>query len=546
MTVGKDDAAVKWLRPPEVANGVSVRQGAAVGPTPITAPAARLAVSNRRLPAAMASSSACHRGLLAAGAVTLVIGVLAVLLNQQLFDAILDKKLELTPDSDGYGFWHTMPVPIFIKFYFWNVTNAEDVVTNHAKPILQQLGPYVYTEKHLKVNMTWNANDTITYMQVKTWHFEPDLSAGRLDDNITSLNVPLLAAAAMIKDMDYFMKVMFNEMVNNVDTQLFITKTATQLLFDGYDDPLLDAAAVIKYLVNITIPFDKFGWFYSRNGSNYYDGVFNMDTGAEVTQLGRLHYWNNTDKTSAFEAPCNMINGSAGELFHPRRQRDYVEFYSTDICRSLRVPYKEEMSMYGLDGYRFQADEMMFAAPETNPDNWCYCNGECPPAGLLNETLCRFGVPAFVSFPHMLYADPAVLDQTVGQEPNETLHNFNIDLEPLTGVPLAVRARFQINMLLKNNSDVDLLHNVSSVYLPMLWFENTVDTTPDIADQFVTIVQTVPTVMSAGSITLAALGGALLLAGLVLVVLARSRRPQPGEEPLTASSTTSSLSVTDR
>ena len=67
----------------------------------------------------------------------------------------------------------------------------------------------------------------------------------------------------MIKDMDYFMKVMFNEMVNNVDTQIFVTKTATELLFDGYDDPLLDAAAVIKYLVNISIPFDKFGWFYS-------------------------------------------------------------------------------------------------------------------------------------------------------------------------------------------------------------------------------------------------------------------------------------------
>ena len=63
--------------------------------------------------------------------------------------------------------------------------------------------------------------------------------------------------------MDYFMKVMFNEMVNNVDTQIFVTKTVKQLLFDGYDDPLLDAAAVIKYLVNISIPFDKFGWFYS-------------------------------------------------------------------------------------------------------------------------------------------------------------------------------------------------------------------------------------------------------------------------------------------
>ena len=80
----------------------------------------------------------------------------------------------------------------------------------------------------------------------------------------------------------------------------------------------------------------------------------------------------------------------------------------------------------------------------------------------------------------------------------------------------------------------------------MLWFENTVDTTPEIAGQFVTIVQTVPVVMSAGSFTLLALGGALLIAGLLLMGVLRSRLSQPGEEPLTASSTASSLSVNDR
>ena len=80
----------------------------------------------------------------------------------------------------------------------------------------------------------------------------------------------------------------------------------------------------------------------------------------------------------------------------------------------------------------------------------------------------------------------------------------------------------------------------------MLWFENTVDTTPEIADQFVTIVQTVPTVMMAGSFTVLALGATLLIVGLLLLVVLRGRHPRAGEEPLTASSTASSLSVTDR
>ena len=33
---------------------------------------------------------------------------------------------------------------MYTKFYLFNITNSEDVVNNQAKPILQQLGPYVF------------------------------------------------------------------------------------------------------------------------------------------------------------------------------------------------------------------------------------------------------------------------------------------------------------------------------------------------------------------------------------------------------------------
>ena len=49
---------------------------------------------------------------------------------------------------------------------------------------------------------------------------------------------------------------------------LFVTKNVSQLLFEGYDDPLLNIP--MPPGLNITIPpFDKFGWFYmvSRRSS---------------------------------------------------------------------------------------------------------------------------------------------------------------------------------------------------------------------------------------------------------------------------------------
>ena len=51
-----------------------------------------------------------------------------------------------------------------------------------AKPVLQEVGPYVYTEEHHKSDLRWNANHTVTFKQIRTWHFLPDKTVGSLDD----------------------------------------------------------------------------------------------------------------------------------------------------------------------------------------------------------------------------------------------------------------------------------------------------------------------------------------------------------------------------
>ena len=55
------------------------------------------------------------------------------------------KQLRLVPGTVMYKFWEESPVPMYIRFYFFNVTNSEDVVKFNAKPILEELGPYTYS-----------------------------------------------------------------------------------------------------------------------------------------------------------------------------------------------------------------------------------------------------------------------------------------------------------------------------------------------------------------------------------------------------------------
>lgn len=72
-----------------------------------------------------------------------------------------------------------------------------------------------------------------------------------------------------------------------------------ELLFDGYDDPLLSLGTQLPE--GIFPPFDKFAWFYQRNNSDYYDGVFSVFTGGDdIVKLGDMDMWNFTRRTEYF------------------------------------------------------------------------------------------------------------------------------------------------------------------------------------------------------------------------------------------------------
>lgn len=49
----------------------------------------------------------------------------------------------LREGSDQFERWTVMPQPMHFKVYMFNITNHDDVM-NGAKPVLEELGPYVF------------------------------------------------------------------------------------------------------------------------------------------------------------------------------------------------------------------------------------------------------------------------------------------------------------------------------------------------------------------------------------------------------------------
>ena len=128
--------------------------------------------------------------------------------------------------------WKELPedLKMFNKLYYYNVTNYLEVEKSRGqiKPLIQELGPYIWRERHLKENIVWNNgenatrfytdedcfvnceryyeeittidNGTVTYQQKKIWEFmEEETLPLTLDDTIVNINM-----IALVRDGKMF------------------------------------------------------------------------------------------------------------------------------------------------------------------------------------------------------------------------------------------------------------------------------------------------------------------------------------------------------
>lgn len=98
----------------------------------------------------------------------------------------------------------------------------------------------------------------------------------------------------------------------------------------------------------------------------------------------------------------------------------------------MTLDYVEDVQSKQLLSYRFAGSRRTFENASQNADNWCFdVGGVSNPSGIFNVSVCRYGAPAFISFPHFYLADPYYLNQVDGLLPNKDRHQFHIDLEPV-------------------------------------------------------------------------------------------------------------------
>jgi scavenger receptor class B, member 1 len=212
-----------------------------------------------------------------------------------------------------------------------------------------------------------------------------------------------------------------------------------------------------------------------------------MHTGKDdISKLGVLSHWKFSENVDIFRGECDKVRGTTGELWPPIKSgKPSISVFATDICRSVTVQYDSDYSKYGINGYKWVADDKVFDNGKKYPEMSCYCTSNvesCPDllAGVFNASACKFGAPAFVSFPHFYLADKSYRSDIEGMNPNKEDHEFYVSMEPQTGIPLDIRAQLQINLLMQNYPWTTI-NNVPEIMVPMLWFRQRAELSEELA-----------------------------------------------------------------
>uniref|UniRef100_A0A8C6MGQ5 Scavenger receptor class B, member 2a n=1 Tax=Nothobranchius furzeri TaxID=105023 RepID=A0A8C6MGQ5_NOTFU len=339
--------------------------------------------------------------------------------------------------SQVFQAWKNPPPPVYMEFYFFNVTNPE-VLLAGGKASVQQIGPYTYRAQE---NVTFLENGTKVYaLNPKTRR---------------SLVSALHCSLALMNDMETFsfiLRTVVCMFVDSLNVSLFMTRTVHEILW-GFKDPLLTKIHSLQPEVD-----EYFGLMWKKN-SLYKEGLGSNE---------KIETWNSLRKMSWWpSSQSSVISGMEGAVFHPLiNKNELLYIFAAELCRSIHLTYMKEVEVKGVRAYRFAppADVLM------SLNNAVACMLEmCLGIGVLKVGVCREGLPVVMSFPRFYQADKAYIDTVDGLKPQKEYHETYLDLQPTLGVPIRSCKRTQLNVLLKRFSGFRNMRYIQKTVFPILF-----------------------------------------------------------------------------
>ncbi|VVC45242.1 Hypothetical protein CINCED_3A005523 [Cinara cedri] len=376
--------------------------------------------------------------------------------------------------------WRKPEAPIYLKVFIFNVTNREEFLSGRDEKLkFQEVGPYIYREYAEHKNVSFNNNDTLTMTPIHPLVWVPELNTRREDDLFILPNIALLSFASVMSEASIITRMGVNLLIRQTKSKPFIEQTAKEFMF-GYESPIVTLGN--KFLPS-WIMFDKLGLI-----DRMYD--FNGDTATiytgknDISKSGMIDNYNTRPYLPQWPSePCNKVSGASdGTKFPSMLTPDSTPmFFRKSVCRAMPMVRASNLTLLdSLPVYKYLFKNGTLNNGEDNPENQCFCrNNKCLKSGLIDVTDCYYGFPIALSYPHFYQADPSIIDSVEGMNPDQKVHETYFFVNPLTGLPVKLYVRMQINLALGDISGIANTEYCSNQVLPLVWTEIGFERLPD-------------------------------------------------------------------
>ncbi|KAJ8935840.1 hypothetical protein NQ314_012618, partial [Rhamnusium bicolor] len=396
-------------------------------------------------------------------------------------------------------------------------------------------------------NATFNDDGTVTYSPRREFIVDLANSVGDAKiDRIIVPNVPLIGIQSFLSDSSFISNMGFSAISTTLGSQAMLNLTVDEYLW-GYEDKLVTVAN--RFLPN-WIDFGKFGILERlMNRDNTNEITISVDPTkrsskydyllTQEEQMSQFHIvnWNGSpglkewgfvqpqdDESSNNTKRCQLVEGAFDGTVFPREMRENrsLTLFRKAFCRPVHLEFIEKTTTsQGFKSFNYKLKDNMFASPEENPDNECYCyKGKCPEKGLQTVAPCYYDIPIVLSQPHFFNVAPEILETINGLSPNEAVHGSIAKVQPDIGVPLDESTlKIQVNLGVGKTKFNTKTRPFNDLTIPLFWIDLTCRDLPSLIWFLVTLITSVLPLAQEVLMYLLLLVGLAMISGAALLTL---------------------------
>lgn len=242
----------------------------------------------------------------------------------------------------------------------------------------------------------------------------------------------------------------------------------------------------------------------------------------EVNGSPGLSEWGYDNSSNTTPKKCFLVQGAfEGTIFPMNFKKSMnMKMFRSVFCRPVVLDFLEEThTPQGFRTYKYTLQKNIFASPEENPDNSCYCHqGQCPGRGLQPISACYYDIPVVLSLPHFLDADQEIISKVDGISPDNEIHRSVAYVQPEYGIPLDGNAlRIQVNLGVPNTKYNTRTKPFNNITVPLFWIELSCSELPGFVTFILSLLELAPTLISIITYLLGLIGLAMFLGAALLI-----------------------------